>query len=218
MQYNSIYIYGIVDGRIKENLDVRGIGTRDNEVFNIPYKDVTAIVSNTPFEEYDPNEENTLAHERVIQAVLSRNLTIAPMRFCTIVGSRDDAIKLLNSGYFAFKRNLLRIKNKVELDIKAFLEIEKLKEEVGEGNELIEKSKEMAAQLNEIIKNLSEEDVLEEQITEDMILNSSILIYKQKVKELYDKIGEFDKKFTNQLKIRISGPTAPYNFVNMPTR
>jgi hypothetical protein len=112
----------------------------------------------------------------------------------------------------------LKRKNKVELDIKAFLEIERLKEEIKNDNELFEKSKEIATALNELVKSMAEDAVLEEQITDDMILNSSILINKENVQELYKKISEFDKRFTDKLKIRISGPTAPYNFVDMPTR
>jgi hypothetical protein len=216
MQYNSIYVYGILDGKVKLDLTVNGIGNI-NSVYCISYKDITALVSDTPFEEYDPTEENTLAHENVIQSVLSKNLTLAPMRFCTILRSKNDMIKLLSSGYLAFKKNILKVKNKLELDIKVFLDIEKLTKEVGDNN-LLEKSKEIATSLNKIINEISEETVLEEQITDEMILNSSVLIRKENVKKLYYKINAFDKKFTDKLKIRISGPTAPYNFVNMPTR
>jgi hypothetical protein len=103
MQYNSIYVYGIIEGKINGDLNIKGIGDREDEVYSIPFKDVSAIVSNTPFEEYDPSEENILNHEKVIQSILNRDLTIAPMRFCTILGSRNDILKLLHSAYFEKK-------------------------------------------------------------------------------------------------------------------
>ena len=97
-EYGSIYIYGIVDGKINKVIHNNGVGDRNDEVYCVPFKDVTAVVSNTPFEEYDPTEENTLAHEKVIQEILKNDLTIAPMRFCTVLKTRNDVMKLMNSG------------------------------------------------------------------------------------------------------------------------
>jgi hypothetical protein len=215
--YSSIYVYGIVDGKTDKQLDVEGLG--DNaQVYCVPFKDVTAVVSNTPFVEYDPNEENTLAHEKVIQKILKENLTIAPMRFCTVLRARNDLMKLLHSAYFPFKRNILRIKNKLEFDVKVFLDVDKLSSEVSNDDELFEKSVDIATELNNKLKKIADDTVLEEQITEDMIMSASFLIHKEKIKEFYDEINKFDAKHTDKIKIRISGPTAPYNFVNMPTR
>lgn len=216
MEYDSIYIYGIVDRRIDKTFNVKGIGNKEDEVYCIPFKDVTAIVSNTPFEEYDPTEENILAHENVIQEILKHDLTIAPMRFCTILRSRNDVIKLFNSAYLVFKKNLLKIINKHEYSVKVFLDIEKFKQEAGEN--LVEKSREIALELHNILKEIAEDLVLEEQIIENIIMNCSFLVHKENIKKFREEIINFDKKFTDKLKIRISGPTAPYNFVNMPTK
>lgn len=218
MEYNSVYIYGIVDGRINKTLKTKGIGDRGDEVYCIHFKDVTAIVSNTPFEEYDPTEENTLAHEKVIQEVLKEGLTIAPMRFCTVLKSRADVMKLFNSAYLPFKKNILKIKNRLELDVKVFLDIEKLRTEISNDEELVKSSEKIATELDERLKRIADAMVLEEQITEDMIMNASFLVHKEKIKEFREEIDDFDKKFTDKLKIRISGPTAPYNFVQMPTK
>lgn len=218
MEYSSIYIYGIVDGRVNKKINAKGLGDRGDEVYCIPFKDVTAIVSNTPFEEYDPTEENTLAHEKVIQEVLKEGLTIAPMRFCTVLKSRADVMKLFNSAYLPFKKNILKIKNKLEFDVKVFLNVEKLRAEVSNNDELVEKSRSIAVELNKRLKQIADEMVLEEQIVDEMIMNASFLIRKEKMKNFREEIDGFDKKFTDKLKIRISGPTAPYNFVQMPTK
>jgi hypothetical protein len=216
-EYSSIYIYGIVDGRFNGDLSVEGI-SNNAQVYCVPFKDVTAVISNTPFIEYDPSEENTLAHEKVIQVILKRNLTIAPMRFCTVLKTRNDLMKLMHSAYLPFKRNILKIRNKLEFDVKAFLDIEKLKAEVNNDRELILKSRDIAMELNVKLKKIAEEMVLEEQITDEMIMNASFLVHKERIKDFYDEVNNFDKLHTDKLKIRISGPTAPYNFVDMPTR
>ncbi len=216
-EHSSVYIYGIIDGRINKMLNVEGI-SNDNQVYCVPFKDITAVVSSTPFVEYDPTEENTLAHEKVIQEILKENLTIAPMRFCTILKTKNDLMKLMYSAYLPFKRNILKIRNKLEFDVKVFLDVEKLMLEVNNDNELIGKSRQIATELNEKIRPIADDTVLEEQITEDMIMSASFLIHKEKIKTFYEEINNFDKQFTDKLKIRISGPTAPYNFVDMPTR
>lgn len=215
MEYESIYVYGIVDGRLNEKLESKAIGN-ESEVYCVPFKDVTAVVSNTPFEEYMPSEENILAHENVIQEILKKDMVIAPMRFCTILKSRNDLIKLFNSAYLAFKKNILKIRNKHEYSVKVFLDLEKFKQEIGEN--LVEKSREVALKLHNLLKEIAEDLVLEEQITEDMIMNCSFLIHKEQVERFRKAIFDFDKNFTDKLKIRISGPTAPYNFVSMPTK
>jgi hypothetical protein len=218
MAYHSIYVYGIVDGNIKISIQAKGIGNRNDEVYCIAYKDVTAIVSNTPFEEYDPTAENTIAHEDVIQAILKMNLTIAPMRFCTVLKTRADILKLLYSAYLPFKKNILKVRNRLELSVKIFLDVEKLQAEVNGYSELVEQSTTIATELNERLKRVADDAVLEEQITDEMIMNASFLVPKQNITPFYEEIKAFDEKFTDKLKIRISGPTAPYNFVDMPTR
>jgi hypothetical protein len=213
MDYESIYIYGIADGKINSALESKGIGEENNKAYCIPFKDITAIVSNTQFIEYDPTEENVLAHELVIQELIKKEMTIAPMRFCTILKTEDDVLKLLKSAYFPFKKNILKIRNKKEFGVKLFLDIEKLKREA---NDILKKSVEIAEELHNKLKEKSEDIKLDEQITEDMIMNASYLIRNEKVKEFHDAIYDFDKSYTDKIKIRISGPTAPYNFVDMP--
>lgn len=215
MKRDSVYIYGIVDGRVDRVINIPGIG--GGEVYCVPFKELTAIVSNTLFREYDPNEENTLAHERIIQEILGLGLTIAPMRFCTILKSKGDLRKLMHSAYLPFRRNILQIRDKLELGVKVFLDIEKMKSEIGDDG-LAERSREIAGELNDRLRQMAESGVLDELFTDEMILNASFLVHKDRVKGFYDEIYAFDKQFTDKLKIRISGPTAPYNFVSLPVR
>jgi uncharacterized membrane-anchored protein YjiN (DUF445 family) len=217
-EYESIYIYGIAEGKLNKEFSSCGVGDRNDKVYCVSYKDVTAIVSNTPFEEYDPTDDNAVAHENVIQEILKKNLTIAPMRFCTVVRTKNDLHKLLHSAYNPFKKNIQKIRGKLEFDVKAFLYVDKLKNEVKDEDELVKRSRDIALDLNEKLKKKADEQKLEEQITDDMIMNASFLVNKNNLKNFYDEIVKFDKQFSHLLKIRISGPTAPYNFVNMPIR
>jgi hypothetical protein len=216
MEYDSVYVYGVIDGNIKENLDVTGIGDREDKVFSVKFKDISAIVSMTPFEEYDPTEENTLAHEGVIQELLKHNVTIAPMRFCTVLRTNDDLYKLLQSGYISFKRNLLRIRHRHEFTLKVFLDLQKLQGEISDNDELVSMSHEIAQKFYTGLKEVTDDAVLSEQVTEEMILNASFLVRKEQREKFQQVVVNFDKDYTDKLKVRISGPTAPYNFVSMP--
>jgi hypothetical protein len=218
MAYNAVYVYGIAEGRYDRSFNVQGIGERNDTVQGIPFKDVTAIISHTPFIEYDPTEANMVAHEKVIQEVLKQQLTIAPMRFCTVLGSKQDLVKLLQSAYLPFKRNILKIRNKLEFDIKVFIQLEKLREKINDDAQLMTTSQKIAEELHACLQSKAVDMVLEEQITDDMIMNASFLLHKEQIKAFYDVITDFDKQHTDTVKIRISGPTAPYNFVNMPTK
>jgi hypothetical protein len=215
IQYQALYIYGIVNGRFSRRFPDIGIGNRKDEVFPIHFKDVTALVSHTPFIEYDPTEEYTLAHENVIQEVLKCDCTLAPMRFCTVLKSRNDVMKLMHSGYMAFKRNLLKVRNKHEFDVKVFLHIAQTKET---GDALLEESRTIATACYNTLKALTDDTMLSEQVTGEMILNASFLVHKEKRETFYNAVLDFDKEYTEKIKIRISGPTAPYNFVSMPTK
>jgi hypothetical protein len=218
MEYNSLYVYGVVDGKVNKTFEKLGIGQRGDAVYCIPFKDISLVVSDTPFQEYEPTEENTIVHEIVMQTLLKEELTIAPMRFCTILKGQADAMKLLHSAYPIFKKNILKVRNKSEFSVKMFLMIEELQKEISDSDTLMQKSKEIASELHEQLKEVADNVVLEEQITDDMIMNSSFLLSRDKIKQFYGVIQNFDKQFTDVVRIRISGPTVPYNFVSMPTK
>jgi hypothetical protein len=218
MEYKSVYIYGIIDGKVNKVFQNTGIGQRGDNVSCVHYKDVTAVVSPTPFEEYDPTDENVLSHENIIQEVLKDGLTIAPMRFCTVLKNKDEIMKLCQSCYLPFKKNILKIRGKQEFSVKAFLQVEKFKQEVKNGEELVKKSNYIASQLYELLKNISVDHVLDDQVTNEMVLNCSLLIQMDSVENFYTAVQDFDKQYPDKLRIRISGPTAPYNFVDMPSK
>jgi hypothetical protein len=211
--YESLYIYGVVDGRFTKKFHGLGIGN-GQDVVTVQFRDVTAIVSATSFEEYDPTEENIVAHEQVIQEVLKNNVSIAPMRFCTIVKSKRDLLQLLGTGYAAFKRNLIKIKHRHEFDVKVFLNIEHVKKDT---HDIVEESRSIASSFYTVLQKKADDAVLSDQVTREMILNAAFLVRKEQRKEFKQTITHFDKEHRNKLKIRISGPTAPYNFVSMPT-
>src|SRR5258708_24069338 len=91
------------------------------EISTVIYKDIAAVVSDTPIEVLDATRENVLAHERVNEAVM-RDHTVIPMSFGTVFKTRDDIIELLRGAYSAFIDVLLKMEDKVEFGLKVLSE------------------------------------------------------------------------------------------------
>jgi len=208
------YIYGIINSNIATEFNAKGIRT-GSQVELVPFKDISAIISDTHFEELDPIDEYLLAHESVLQeALIEKSFTVAPMRFCTILKNKEDVRKLLYEAYLPFKRNLLKVKDKAEIGVKVFVDLEKI-EQIFQG-QAIEKTKKIAEKFFDELKNISIQSHLEELATDDMIMNASFLVYKSEGEALRKKVIELDEDYTELLKVKIHGPSAAYNFVAMP--
>ncbi len=111
-----------------------GIGSEPAEVHTVNYKDIAAVVSDTPLEVYDPTRENVLAHERVNEAVM-RDFTVIPMSFNTVFKTREDIVELLRTAYDAFRDVLGKMEDKLEFGLKVVWEPEIVIREIEKENE-----------------------------------------------------------------------------------
>src|SRR2546421_976142 len=83
------YVYCIIQSGETLRFGPLGIGADPADVHTVNYKDIAAVVSDTPIEVHDPTRENVLAHERVNETVM-RKYTVIPMSFGTVFKTRDD--------------------------------------------------------------------------------------------------------------------------------
>ncbi len=83
------YIYCIIDCPEPTSFGPMGIGN-DAEVFALPYEGIAAVVSSTAIEKFEISRENTLAHQRVLEAVMQRGHTVLPVRFDTLAEDKPD--------------------------------------------------------------------------------------------------------------------------------
>src|SRR4051794_31518548 len=94
------YVYCIV--RLDRSRDFGEIGIGSGaRVYTVNFKDLSAVVSDTPIVIYDPTRDNVLAHEFVNETVM-REFTLIPMSFGTVFRSEKDVLALLKSTYQAF--------------------------------------------------------------------------------------------------------------------
>ncbi|HSG91765.1 MAG TPA: GvpL/GvpF family gas vesicle protein, partial [Pseudomonadales bacterium] len=74
------YVYCVIRSEDPLRFGAIGLGTTPTEVHTVHYKDIAAVVSDTPIEVLDATRENVLAHERVNEVVM-RDHTVIPMSF-----------------------------------------------------------------------------------------------------------------------------------------
>ena len=213
------YIYCITDLTITNNnntkiLDISGI--IDLQVYLITFIDISAVVSNIENPDIlDPTDENLLAHEKVIQQILfNYNCSVTPMRFGTVTKTENDVKKILKEGYRIFKRNLSFFKDKYELGLKIFCNIEKYQQKYG--SQMYTVSKNVANEIFLEIKEITIDNQLNDLIIDNMIINDAFLILKDKVQEFNQIIKNIDDKYGDELLIRVIGPISPYSFVQNP--
>src|SRR5882672_7615367 len=123
------YVYCIIQASDPLRFGPLGIGADPAEVHTVNYKDIAAVVSDTPIEVHDPTRENVLAHERVNETVMRKH-TVIPMSFGTVFKTRDDIVKLLRSAYDAFHDVLVKMQDKLEFGLKVLWDREVMIREI----------------------------------------------------------------------------------------
>jgi hypothetical protein len=117
------YIYGIIRSGNSSATPMEygriGIGERGDKVYTINYKDIGAVVSNSPVIIYETRRAYMIAHEKVLEEVM-KQFTVLPVRFSTISESDDDVKieNILKRDYVKFTDLLEKIEGKKELGLK----------------------------------------------------------------------------------------------------
>lgn len=140
------YIYCITEGAEGERFGPLGIGDRGDELTHISYRDISAVVSDATVMRYPVSRENSLAHERAIEAVFKRH-TVLPARFCTIAEDEARVRTILEREYDDFKALLNEMRYRVEVGVKAIFHETLIYQEILERHGEIRRRKEAVASL-----------------------------------------------------------------------
>jgi len=237
------YVYCIIQASQPLRFGPIGIGGEPAEVHTVNYRDIAAVVSDTPLEVYDPTRDNVLAHERVNEAVMKR-FTVIPMSFNTVFKTREDIIELLRTAYDAFHDVLVKMEDKLEFGLKIVWEPEIVIREIEKQNEnlrllrqeissqkgstyfarmqygrlvdslLQDRSEQLVSEIFAALSDASVASRANKPIGDKMILNAAFLVTRDHESEFDAKVKEIDAKYAN-LKLKYTGPWPPYNFVNI---
>jgi hypothetical protein len=137
------YLYCIIGTNEERNFGPIGLGGR--EVETIACRDLSAVISNAPLGKYVVSKENLLAHERVLERVMTE-YTVLPVRYCTVAQNPEEIRRLLERRYRELKYLLRDLDNKIELGVKAlWRDMALIFQEVVDENEEIKRLKEEIA-------------------------------------------------------------------------
>jgi gas vesicle protein GvpL/GvpF len=237
------YVYCIIPSGEPLRFGPIGIGAEPAEVHTVHYRELAAVVSDTPIEVFDATRENVLAHERVNETVMRRH-TVIPMSFGTVFKTREDIVELLKAAYEAFNDVLSKMADKLEFGLKVLWDREVVIRDIENADEDVRRLKnEISSQkgstyfarmqygrlvdaalearseryVNEIFEELRPVSVASranKPIGEKMIMNAAFLVARDKEPAFDAKVKQIGARH-DKLTFKYTGPWPPYNFVNI---
>jgi len=239
------YIYCIIATAVSKTFGPLGIGGRGDELYTICFKDIAAVVSNSPMIRYTVSRENMLAHEKAIEEVMKEH-TVLPVRFATIAEDEEKVKKILEKEHDRFIDLLKDMKGKKELGLKAIFkedviykdilekygDIKRLKERVAtlppektyyqrmEIGKMVEAALQKEKEIHKkgILNTLSPlavEVKNNNTYGELMIISAAFLLEKYREPEFDQKVNEYVNKYGNKINFKYVGTVPPFNFVNL---
>src|SRR5436309_6305509 len=139
---SGIYVYSIIECAEPRTFGKIGIGGRGDPVYTVHYKDLAAVVSQTPLVVYDPTRENVLAHEHVNEVIIEEGFTPVPMSFGTLFKTEKDIVEFLEDTYDALRDVLVKMKDKLEFGLRVNWAREEVLAEIERDDEGIRRLKE----------------------------------------------------------------------------
>lgn len=236
------YIYCVINSSSDQVFGELGIGGRGDKLYTVCFKDIVAVVSNSPIINYPATKVNLLSHTKAIEEVM-KEFTVLPARFSTIAEDDEEIKKILEKEYDRIKSMLTNLEGKKELGLKAVfisneiykdilkkhykikifkekLEHTKQYNNLLEIGEMVEKALEEEKEFykEEILKTLSPLAVdicINKTFGELMILNTAFLVEKNKETEFAQKIKELDSNYSGKIKFSYVDSMPPFNFAKL---
>ncbi len=154
-QLTGRYLYCVVES--SEEMSFGKIGIEGNEVYTIPYEELSAIVHNCPAEPYKSEDKEimnnwVMVHQSMIDQAWERFGTVLPLGFDTIIqgnettSPEENMKNWLKQDYDNLKRKIEKINGKAEYGVQVFWDPKIIAKNVTEESPEIKK-------LNEEIKS-----------------------------------------------------------------
>lgn len=134
------YIFGIIESAKEEFFGSCGI-TAYEEVYTIPYQDISAVVSDSQFVDYtalpkDHVARYLLSHQQVIEKIMDV-YTVIPMKLGTYAFNIKEVEEILSKEYPMLKEIFRKVENKVEINVVAtWSDLNSIIKDIGEEREI----------------------------------------------------------------------------------
>ena len=236
----KLYTYAVINSNNKITASINGIG--EAGVYNIPYRDIGIVVSESE-QIQGISQEHILKHEEVVEKLMV-SFTVLPIRFQTLFKKEEDLFLMMQEHYSDFKENLDRLCNKVEFGIKIIWPGETIKNRIVDASkklnanvsiadnspgksfamqklekyridkEFTEEADRCIALLDDFFSRFAAEKKLEKLKSDNLLLNAYYLVEKEKQRD-FKVAFERAKNAPGDLKYLFSGPWPPYNFISL---
>jgi hypothetical protein len=237
------YVYCIIKSAKEIAFGPIGLGSDPAHVHTVQFRDIAAVISDTPMVVPDPTRDNVLAHQRVNEMVMQHH-TVIPMSFGTVFKTDHDIQELLRSAYDAFSDVLTKMQGKVEFGLKVLWDREQIIREIENDEEDIRRLKnEISSQkgstyfarmqygrlIDDALQTKSEQYVSEvfqalrdvsvasrsnKPIGDRVIMNAAFLVARDAEADFDARVRDIGQRY-DTLTFKYSGPWPPYNFVNI---
>jgi len=237
------YVYCVIQSGTALSFGLLGMGPAPAEVHTVHYRNIAAVVSNTPIVVQEPTRDNVLAHQRVNETVMQQH-TVIPMSFGTVFKTDDDIIELLRSAYDAFTDVLSKMQDKFEFGLKVLWDRDQIMREIeGEDEDirrlkgeissqkgstyfarmqygrlidaaLQARSERYVAEIFEALRDVSVASRSNKPIGDRMIMNAAFLVGRSLEQAFDGRVKDIGERY-DKLTFKFTGPWPPYNFVNI---
>lgn len=131
------YLYCVIRSKKPETYAISGVAGPAYAVQTTHYRDLAAVISDSPAAAYEGTRQNMTAHMRVLEEVM-REHTILPLKFNSVSASVDDVCDLLlKPAYEELLAQLESVHGRIEMGVKAFWRGDVLYKEIVAENEVI---------------------------------------------------------------------------------
>jgi hypothetical protein len=243
---DGAYLYAVLNKCDGLECSEPGVGGRPVRVMR--HLDLMVLWSQAPVKNYEPNEDNALAHEKVLESVV-KDHTVLPVAFGMLAPS-DRALKdLITKNYGGIKTQLRKIEGCVEFGLKILWNRDAVLKEIVDESPALQAERERIGAKSEASRyydNIELGKILERQldvrreyyrerieerlrsecldvkfnklISDRMVVNAAFLVRREEEAKLDAGVNELAERFSATLKFKYTGPWAPFNFVTVRFR
>lgn len=246
MAETGLYLYGITDAAEEAWLGPVGVGEPPAEVKIVPLGGFAAVLSPAPDGGVAPKTAHLLAHDRVL-STLARHHTVLPVAFGTVIPGEEVLKDCLSRYRSVITRELERLRDKVEAELKAFWVPEAVVRAAGYDPARLgmvhglhpARRYEMAVQVGQAVEATVEAwrqrfvpelcnhlapwclgYRLNQPLSVRMLLNAAFLVSRDREPELARTVQVLGDRYADRLSFKYVAPLPPYDFVeiNLPWR
>jgi len=185
------YIYGVINSNAERQFVPCGT-TDSEEVYSIPYRDISAVVSDSEIVDYTHIFKDALArlllrHQEVIESVMNSGFAVIPVKLGTFTVAETEIMDILNKGYSLIKNIIQETSDKTEIDVCAtWSDLNSVLKEIGEEKEV----KEFKEKLLSNSKGITVDDQMKTGLLVKKILERKRQKYAKKIQNSLDFMSQ----------------------------